>query len=357
MEVRDNICARLPGGALLAPMLGITDIPFREICAAYGATLTYTEMVSARGILDNSPYSYRNAVFDPDRHPVAIQLVAASPEDAVYAITQLLPMRPVAFDINAGCPNDRICAVGAGAGLLDDLPRFAEVIRAAVRVSPVPVSVKIRAGGNRRDVSVVHLARAAEAEGAAWITVHGRTPGMPYDHPVMTDRIAAAKAAVSIPVVANGDIFSAHDARRMMRETGCDSVMIARGSLGSPWIFRALASGADTSGPDELPPFEEVRSLVAGHMRSIMREYGPVYGLPRMRKHALWYARHYDGMEDLRRSLFASDDFRAMLRQIDLHFEEDRLALDIHDPVRIERESRFRRRVLYWTSSIQAVSR
>lgn len=333
-------------------MLATTDIPFRAVCKRYGAALTFTEMVSAAGILRAASTSYRNAVFTPDEHPIGIQLVAADPDTSAAAIRELLPFKPDLFDINCGCPNERICEAGAGAELLDDLPRFTKILRASSDATSVPVSVKIRMRGNDSRQSVRDIVRAAEDGGVQLITLHARTRNTPYDEAARWEYIAEAVQAVSLPVVGNGDVFSAADAFRMMRETGCVAVMVARGCLGTPWIFEDIEQGRDVGIGADAPDTAAMQALATDHLESMLREFGAFRALPRMRKHALWYARRFDGAAELRAQVFAHDDARAVIDAVHRFFDSGRRALSHDDPLLLETERRFHDRVLYWTTGL-----
>ena len=347
-----SILNKIKGKAVLAPMLATTDIPFRSVCRAHGAALTFTEMVSAAGILRSASNSFRNAVFSPDEHPIGIQLVAAEADDAAAAVRELLPLKPDLFDLNCGCPNERICEAGAGAQLLDDLPRLLSILRAAVAASPVPVSVKLRLLDRRGSQPVRDLMRRVEDSGVALITLHARTRTTPYDEPANWEAIAEAVESVAVPLVGNGDIFSAQDARRMMRETGCAAVMVARGALGTPWIFRDIAEGFANDSDTCAPKPAEMSRLVDGHLAAIIREYGGVRSLPRLRKHLLWYARRYPGAGDLRRRVFANDNPETVADEARRFFDAFPRVLAVDDPLRLDTERRFRDRVLYWTSAL-----
>ncbi|MBE0644530.1 MAG: tRNA-dihydrouridine synthase [Bacteroidetes bacterium] len=347
-----DIINKIKGKGILAPMLATTDIPFRTLCKNEGAALTFTEMVSAVGILRAASTSYRNAVFTPDEHPIGIQLVAAEPDSAAAAIRELLPFKPDLFDINCGCPNDRICEAGAGAELLDDLPRFTQILRAASDASPVPVSVKVRMRGNDTRQTVRDIVRAAEDGGVALITIHARTRNTPYDEAARWEFIADAVNTVSTPIVGNGDIFSSADAFRMLRETGCTAVMVARGCLGTPWIFRDIDSGHDSGIDEHAPEAAAMLAMTVSHLESMLREFGAFRALPRMRKHALWFARRFHGAADLRSQLFAKDDPAALIDAVRNFFADDRHRLATDDPLLIATERRFRERVLYWTTGI-----
>jgi nifR3 family TIM-barrel protein len=352
MRSAENIITKIKGKAVLAPMLATTDIPFRRICREFGAALTCTEMVSAAGILRSSSRSFRNAVFGADEHPIAVQLVIADAEDGAAAAAELQSLLPDLFDINCGCPNDRICEAGAGAHLLEDLSRFGAIIAAVRRVSTVPVSVKVRNRGFTKQQSVRDIVRTAQDSGADMITIHARTRNTPYDVAADWTHIAEAVSVARIPVIGNGDIFSAGDAFRMLRETGCHAVMIARGSLGTPWIFRDIARGHSCGIRDDAPSAEEMHDLVQRHLAMIRDEFGPVHALPRMRKHALWYARYFTGTDTLRKEIFSVEDATRVLAATDRYFSAAPTVLppDSADAMRIEHA--FRERVLYWTTAV-----
>ena len=346
----ENIINKIKGKAILAPMLGTTDIPFRRICREYGAALGYTEMVSASGILHASSRSYRNAVFAPEERPLALQLgVSRSGDDELQ---RLSTRHPDVFDINCGCPNDRICEAGAGAQLPDDLPRFGAIIEADPRATSIPVSVKVRIRGQRAQHDVRDIVRTAQDSGAAFIAIHARARNVEYSAPAQWDALATAVSVARIPVVGNGDVFSPADALRMMDETGCTAVMVARGSLGTPWIFRDIADGHDGALYDRAPAAGEMQQLVRRHLTLLSEEFGAIRALPRMRKHALWYARRYEGFEALRKTLFEMEDAGRVIETAGTFFNEDRRALPADSAELLEREQAFRERVLFWARAI-----
>ncbi|MCB2206509.1 tRNA-dihydrouridine synthase [bacterium] len=347
----DHISNIIKGKALLAPMLAVTDIPFRSICRTFGAALTYTEMVSAAGIVNSSSQSYRNAVFPGDEHPVALQLVAADPELARAALRLLQPMQPDLFDINCGCPNERICEAGAGAQLLDDLPRFAAVIEASVRATDIPVTVKVRMKGLQAQTDVRSIVRAAEDSGASFITIHARERNAEYSEAANWEMLSLAASVASIPVVGNGDIFSADDAFRMMEETGVDAVMVARGSLGTPWIFRDINLQQRNTVHEAPPPNNELVSVVRRHLEHLLREFGEVRALPRIRKHVLWYARPYEGFDEIRRDVFQTDTAENIIARAMENFE-NATPLPADSTLLLERETAFRERVLFWARGV-----
>jgi tRNA-dihydrouridine synthase B len=352
MQDAQHIINKIKGKALLAPMLATTDIPFRTLCARLGAALTYTEMVSATGIVHSSSHSFRNAVFTAEERPVALQLVAADPENTRAAARQLLPLRPDFFDINCGCPNERICEAGAGAQLLDDLPRFAAVIEAAVRATEIPVAVKVRMQGLHSSTGVREIVRAANDSGARFIAIHARARNAAYHQAARWEVLADAVAASGIPVIGNGDIFSADDAFRMREQTGVHAVMVARGSLGTPWIFRHISEGRRCGLHEGAPDADELAALVRDHLAHMLREFGDVRALPRIRKHALWYGRRYARFDALREALFATERAADVIAAAVRFFEDDPQQLPPDDADARAREDGFRERVLFWARGV-----
>jgi nifR3 family TIM-barrel protein len=348
----DPVANILSHKALLAPMLATTDIPFRTICREYGAAHVCTEMVSAKGIVEESKESFRCAVFDPEEGPVSIQIVAADAGMATLAVRELSRMHPAMFDVNCGCPNDRICEAGAGAQLLENPSALGAVVQAVVRASSVPVSVKIRTTGMRKEESMRVIVRVAEDAGASMINVHARSRNAAYEQPAQWDAISIAKDAASIPVIGNGDVFSSADAHTMMEQTGCDGVMIARGALGTPWIFRDIAEDRRCSIDERRPPSAELSAMVLRHITLLGREFGPILAVPRIRKHVCWYTRHYAGADELRHRIFHIELVNAILEQVRQFFEADPVLLAPESRERTAVELAFRRRVLYWLHTL-----
>jgi tRNA-dihydrouridine synthase B len=317
--------------------------------------MTFTEMVSAAGIVRSLSRSFRNAMFTDAERPVSVQLVAAKRDDVTLAVRELSRLHPDAFDLNCGCPNERICEAGAGANLLDDLPRLGAVVEAAVKASAVPVSVKVRMRGSSKHRQVTDIVRVAEQSGAACVTVHSRAKNTPYDTPADWDALATAVAAVRIPVIGNGDVLSPADALRMMRDTGCHAVMIARGCLGSPWIFAGVEAGMDVGILECLPEREAHSALINRHLRMLLQEFGDVRATPRIRKHAMWYARFFEEWDVLRRRIFSVEDVELILETVAAFFHAAPRLLDPASEEARRIETAFRKRVLFWTTeSVQA---
>jgi len=345
----DDLKTLFNGAAFLAPMLAVADFPFRTICRELGAGLVTTEMVSARGILEDNSISFRSAAFDAIEQPIAVQIVASEPDVIGKAIPKLLPFHPTVFDLNCGCPNERICEVGAGAQLLADLKLLRATLQAAVAASPIPVSAKVRTAGQHRDEGDIRdIAQAVEDGGASYLTVHARGRFTPYSQPAAWDLIGIAKQNVSIPVVGNGDVFSVHDAQALKCATGCDAVMIARGALGNPWIFRDIALSTNEEVKEIVQTNGEIVTVIHRHIALLLREFGPILSLPRIRKHILWYARRFEAVDELRRLIFAKDDAGWIDETVLNFFDNNPVQLTYDSDRWRQREKQFRDRVLYW---------
>ena len=284
---------------VLAPMAGITDLPFRLLCKEQGAGLLYTEMVSAKAI----SYHNRNTVSlmetDPKEHPVALQLFGSEPE-LMGEVAKSIEDQPFdILDINMGCPVPKVVNNGEGSALLKDPALIREIIKVVSGAVRKPVTAKMRIGFEGADVDPVEIARIMEDAGAAAIAVHGRTRQQYYSGRADWETIRRIKEAVSVPVIGNGDVDSPEKAEAMFRETGCDAVMIGRAVRGNPWIFREMnhyfATGELLPGPS----LEELKEEILRHARMQIEKKGEYTGIREMRKHVAWYTagmRHSAGI-------------------------------------------------------------
>jgi nifR3 family TIM-barrel protein len=320
-----------PGRFFLAPLAGVSDRPFRRICRDMGAAFSYTEMVSAHGLVHGTEQTESYLDRDPDENPFAVQIFASEPDVLARGAEAAVRHGAGIVDINMACPVKKVCGSGAGAALAREPDRVRAAVEAVHAAVAVPVTIKIRAGWDDRAINCVEVARAAEAAGASAVALHGRTRAQGYSGTARWDLIAAVKAAVSIPVLGSGDVWTAADALRMARETRCDAVLVARGACGNPWIFRELAA-LERGEPRPPPPTREEWSEVVlrhvrlqiDHRRRQVPEEDPAQverrAMRELRKHLLWYTRGLRGGVRFRRDADALETLDDVRRLIDLHF-------------------------------------
>ncbi len=295
----------LSGDMILGPMAGVTDRPFRTLCREMGAALTVTEMVSANAVKYGSVRTLEFAGIGPDEHPVAMQIFGPDPETMVIAVERLREIPYDILDINMGCPMPKIVKNGEGAALMRNPALAGEIVRACVRVSDRPVTVKMRSGWSAEEINAVEVARRCEDAGAAAVAVHGRTRDQLYSGRADWDVIRRVREAVSIPVIGNGDVHSREDADRMRRETGCRYVMTARGARGNPWIFSGRR-----------PSVREAHDVMLRHAAMELEYIGDVrMAVCRMRKHISWYTAGWPNSARVRAAVNAADSF-GELREI-----------------------------------------
>ena len=291
----------IPRTAALAPMAGVADRAFRELCRDYGSAVSVGEMVSAKGLCYGDRKSGELLVLGEAERPGAVQLFGDDPDILAEAARRALAWRPDWIDLNMGCPAPKITGSGAGSALMKDPEKAGRIVRAVADAVPLPVTVKFRKGWDAALVNAVEFARICEANGAAALTVHGRTREQMYQPGADWDIIRAVKAAVAIPVIGNGDVTDAESAAAMYAATGCDLVMVGRAALGRPWVFRQieryLADG--TLLPD--PPLEERMAVLLRHAELAIRYKGEGIAMREIRRHAFAYMKGVRGGADFRR--------------------------------------------------------
>lgn len=289
------------GSLLLAPMAGVTDKVYREICTRFGADGTVTEMVSAKGYL-LTPREREEVVQLRETSPgerCALQIFGSDADFMGRAAERLCEDRFFALDVNMGCPAPKIVSGGDGSAMLRDLPNAERVLRAVVRNATLPVTVKMRMGWDESSVNYLDAGKMAQDCGAAAVTLHARTRSEMYSGRAHWEAIAELSARLSIPVIGNGDVESAQDAQEMLRQTGCYAVMVGRGAMGNPWIFRDWQRARQGLPPAAPSPRERIETAHA-HARALVAHKGEYIGLREMRKHAAWYLKGLRGSAQVR---------------------------------------------------------
>lgn len=302
----------LPNNLILAPMAGVTDLPFRLLCKEQGAGLLCMEMVSAKAILYKNRNTESLLEIDPRENPVSLQLFGSDPE-IISTIAHQIEERPFdILDLNMGCPVPKIVNNGEGSALMKNPKLAGEIIRRTVRAIDRPVTVKIRKGFDDEHINAVEMAKIAEDAGAAAVAVHGRTREQFYSGKADWDIIRQVKEAVSIPVIGNGDLLTAEDVIAMEEQTGCDGFMIARGAQGNPWIFRQILHYFETGEHLAKPTLEEVTQMILRHARMMLEFKGEYIGIREIRKHAAWYTAGYPNSARLRVAINNVESFEAL---------------------------------------------
>jgi tRNA-dihydrouridine synthase B len=315
----------LANNLFAAPMAGVTDRPFRQLCRQLGAGYAVSEMVTSRRELWNTLKTSRRANHEGEPGPVAVQIAGTDAAMMAEAAAYNVDRGAQIIDINMGCPAKKVCNKWAGSALMQDEPlalAIAQAVVAACEPRGVPVTLKMRTGWDAHNRNALQLARAFEDAGVRMLTVHGRTREQGYKGQAEYATVAAVKASVRIPVVANGDIDSPRKAREVLALTGCDAVMIGRAAQGRPWIFREVAHFLAT-GEDLAPPLvAEVRRLLLAHLEDHYALYGEFTGVRSARKHIAWYVRGLPAAEPFRARMNALEDPAAQLRAVGDYFDE-----------------------------------
>ncbi len=292
---------QIDGIAALAPMAGVADRAFRELCMGYGASYCIGEMASAKGLVLGDRKSDELIVTAPQERPMAIQLFGDDPQIIAQAAEKSLRFTPDIIDINMGCPTPKITGNGTGSALMKKPQLCGEIVRAVSAVAgDIPVTVKMRLGWDSESMNFLDVARICEEAGCKAISLHARTRAQMYAPSADWSKIAELKKNVSVPVIGNGDIFCADDAMRMLEQTGCDMVMVGRGALGNPWIFRAINSLYNHSAPLPEPGIYEKMLVMKKHIDKLVEYKGEYVGMREARKHTAWYLKGFRGAARLR---------------------------------------------------------
>lgn len=301
----------------LAPLAGITDAPMRRLCKEQGAAMVFSEMVSGKGLWYNDKNTARLLKTYEEERPVAFQIFGHEPEIMAFTATELSKLHCEAIDINMGCPVPKIVKNGEGAALLKNPDLVYDIVAAVVKNTDKPVTVKIRIGWDKNSINAVEVAHAISAAGASAITVHGRTREQYYSGKADWKMIAAVKKAVDIPVIGNGDVVDAASAMAMMKETECDFVMVGRGALGNPWIFRELEAAWNGREIPARPSGEEKKEMMIRHLEDLAEFKGEYPAVREMRKHVGWYIKGMHNAAALRGKVNQINDIEELKKAIE----------------------------------------
>ena len=313
----------VPNNVFAAPMAGVTDRPFRQLCKSLGAGYAVSEMVTSRKDLWNTLKTSRRANHDGETSPIAVQIAGTDAQMMAEAAAYNIGHGAQIIDINMGCPAKKVCNKWAGSALMQDETLALSIIEAVVHTAQshnVPVTLKMRTGWCHTHKNALSIALAAQAAGIQMLTIHGRTREQGYKGVAEYDTIAAVKAALHIPVVANGDIDSPEKARCVLQATGADAVMVGRAAQGRPWIFREITHYLSTGEHLAPPLVAEVRRLLLAHLQEHYSLYGQVMGVRTARKHIGWYVRALPGGEDFRQKINALDSTTDQLHAVTHYF-------------------------------------
>ncbi|MBT8567178.1 tRNA dihydrouridine synthase DusB [Polynucleobacter paneuropaeus] len=318
---------QLANQLFVAPMAGVTDRPFRQLCKKLGAGYAVSEMIASNALLRKSEKTQRRANHQGEFKPIGVQIAGADPAMMADAAKLNVDNGAQIIDINMGCPAKKVCNVAAGSALLRDEPLVQQIIEAvvqAVGVGPnaVPVTLKIRTGWDRENKNALAVAKLAEQSGISMLTVHGRTRADLYHGAAEYETIQAVKSSVRIPVVANGDITTPEKAAQVLKLTGADAIMIGRAAQGRPWIFREIAHYLATGDTLPTPEIDEIQNIMNEHLLDHYAFYGEYTGLRTARKHIGWYCKGLRNSHHFRQRMNTADDCKTQLQMVNDFFDE-----------------------------------
>jgi tRNA-dihydrouridine synthase B len=335
---------------LVAPMADVSDAPFRKISKKHGAGLTFTQMVSADGVVNNNFDTLRLYSFGRDEKPIGVQLLGRDPAIIGEAVSELSKVKPDLIDLNCGCPMEKVTSKGMGASLSDDPQLLARIVKSMVSAAEgIPVSVKLRLGKDHSNINITDSIKVVEDNGASLVIVHARTSSDSYQTDSNWDWLKKVKENVSIPLVGNGSCFFPQDAKDLMDTTSCDSVMIARGALGNPFYFSRFNSLMETGLDPGEPDIEEVVKVTIEHINLLVQEFGEINAFERAKKQTVWYLKNYPGISSLLDNIFKSKSM-SELEELILTHEKSIKSGKLEQENIFEINTRFKNKVLFWLS-------
>lgn len=337
----------------VAPMADVSDHPFRIIAKEFGAGFTFTQMVSARGVIENDFGTLRRLVFSRNEQPVGVQILGNNPLILKSAAKELAKLSPDLIDLNCGCPVNKVTKHDMGASLLDDTKLIGRLVKSMVEgANGIPVSIKMRLGKDKKNINVLDNAKAAEDNGASLIIVHARTRVDRYCESPEWEWLKKIKENISIPVVGNGSVFGPEDVVKIKKDTGCDSVMIARGALGNPFLFERYNSiiekGVDPGEPDIF----KVRDTAIKHINLLVRDFGESNALDRVKKNIVWYFKKYNGISVLLEKIFSYNNSNSIIEFVNEHAEKVLNNFYPQEDLKCIQQ-KFENKVLLWLSEVK----
>jgi len=312
----------LPNNVVLAPMAGVTDLPFRQLCRQLGAGMAVSEMVSSNSLLWGSKKTQRRADHRGETEPKSVQIAGAEASMMAEAAQYNAQQGAQIIDINMGCPAKKVCNVMAGSALLQDETLVKDILHSVVNAVEVPVTLKIRTGWDTQNKNAVTIAKIAEDAGIAALAIHGRTRACQYKGSAEYDTIAEVKSRIQIPVIANGDITTPEKARYVLDHTGVDAIMIGRAAQGRPWIFREIVHFLQTGSELAPPDTQEIRDILLGHLHNLYAFYGEYTGVRMARKHIGWYSKGQAHGAQFRQAVNRADSINEQLDITHTFFEQ-----------------------------------
>ena len=308
----------LENNLILAPMAGVTNLPFRTVCKDLGAEMVCTEMASSRAMFHNDQKTKRLLNTEGEKRPISFQIFGSDEETMGYAANKISEMADI-IDINMGCPAPKVVKNGDGSKLLLDLEKAKMIIRAVIKKSKVPVTLKIRTGWDKDHIVATEIAKIAESEGISAITVHGRTRSEYYTGKANLEIIKQVKETVKIPVIGNGDVVDEKSALKMFEYTGVDGIMIGRGSFGNPWIFKQILTYLETGKILEKPSNEEKLKIIKKQIELAVKEKGDI-AIKELRKHMSWYTKNMKNSSEFRNYINTIEDKDLLIEKLEEFF-------------------------------------
>lgn len=309
----------LSGRVILAPMAGVTDSSFRILARSFGAALSYTEMISADGLVRKNTNSLRLLYFKEEERPIGVQLYGSDPEKLASAAKEVERLKPDLIDLNFACPVKKVTKKNGGAAVLRDLGLLKKIVSSVTRSVSLPITLKIRSGWDSENIVALEVAKIAQDCGVSAITIHPRTGKSMFRGKANWDIIGEVKSKVNLTVLGSGDIFSPQDVKEMIDSTGCDGVMVGRGALGNPWIFERSNHYLERNELLPEPSIQEVTEVVLKHLSFSVQERGEYWGIMRMRKHLLWYIRKLPRNQELRKNIISTEKFEDLKKAFEFY--------------------------------------